>query len=184
MFCLAYAKSPDNPTSREYVFFTKKNQVIYNSDSENKASDDAEQAEKQKIADAEKLEQDKNAFAQRVKEIIPFDKANTQFKIDAVQLNSALNGQGAYSEAINAVIDDANSFPISFQYLDALTKSDGSLTDKDKENALAQLSQALTKEYPLYVINQTPQGHGALAALGNYQWGGEQDFIDKCFENE
>jgi hypothetical protein len=133
VFCLAYAKSPDNPTAREYVFFTKKNQVIYNSDSENKASDDAE-----------KLEQDKNAFAQRVKEIIPFDKANTQFKIDAVQLNSALNGQGAYSEAINAVIDDANSFPISFQYLDALTKSDGSLTDKDKENALAQLSQALT----------------------------------------
>ena len=173
VFCLAYAKSPENPTSREYVFFTKKNQVIYNSNSENKATDDAE-----------KLEQDKNAFTQRVKEIIPFDKANIQFKIDAVQLNSALNGQGAYSEAINAVIDNANSFPISSQYLDALRKSDTSLTDKDKENALAQLSQSLSQEYPLYVINQTPQGHGALAALGNYQWGGEQDFIDKCFENE
>ena len=173
VFCLAYAKSPDNPTAREYVFFTKKNQVIYNSDSENKATDNAE-----------KLEQDKNAFAQRVKEIIPFDKANTQFKIDAVQLNSALNGKGAYSEAINAVIDNSDSFPTSFQYLDALTQRDTSMTDKDKENALAQLSQALTQEYPLYVINQTPQGHGALAALGNYQWGGEQDFIDKCFENE
>ena len=121
VFCLAYAKSPDNPTAREYHFFVNQKQIIYNSDSENKATDDAEQAEKQKVEDAEKLEQDKQAFTQRIKEIIPFDKANTQFNVDSVQLNAALNGQGDYTEAINAVIDNSDSFPKSFQYLDALT---------------------------------------------------------------
>ena len=106
-----------------------------------------------------------------------------QFNFDYVQLLQAMNGKGEFADAINALMNNHDSFPKSFPYLDALT-SGNNMTPQDKQNNLEKLGAMMNQEYPLYVIKQTPEGASALAALGDYQWGGEQDFIDKCFENE
>ena len=172
IFCLAYATNPDQPTKREYSFFKNDKQIIYISPKEN-----------QEAENSKKLEQDKKEFTQKVKEIIPFDKVNMQFNFDYVQLLQAMNGKGEFADAINAVMEDHESFPKSFPYLDALT-SGNNMTPQDKQNNLEKLGAMMNQEYPLYVIKQTPEGASALSALGDYQWGGEQDFIDKCFENE
>lgn len=172
IFCLAYATNPDQTTKREYSFFKNDKQIIYISPKEN-----------QEAENSKKLEQDKKQFTQRVKEIIPFDKVNMQFNFDYVQLLQAMNGKGEFADAINALMNNHDSFPKSFPYLDALT-SGNNMTPQDKQNNLEKLGAMMNQEYPLYVIKQTPEGASALAALGDYQWGGEQDFIDKCFENE
>lgn len=171
IFCLAYATNPDQPTKREYSFFKNDKQIIYISPKENQ---DAE--------NSKKLEQAKNEFTQKVKEIIPFDKVNMQFNFDDVQLSQAVNGKGEFADAINAVMENHESFPKSYPYLDALTSNN--MTPQDKQNNLEQLGAMMNQEYPLYVIKQTPEGASALSALGDYQWNGEQDFIDKCFENK
>ena len=171
IFCLAYATNPDQPTKREYSFFKNDKQIIYISPKENQ---DAE--------NSKKLEQAKNEFTQKVKEIIPFDKVNMQFNFDDVQLSQAVNGKGEFADAINAVMENHESFPKSYPYLDALTSNN--ITPQDKQNNLEQLGAMMNQEYPLYVIKQTPEGASALSALGDYQWNGEQDFIDKCFENK
>ena len=172
IFCLAYATNPDQTTKREYSFFKNDKQIIYISPKEN-----------QEAENSKKLEQDKKQFTQRVKEIIPFDKVNMQFNFDYVQLLQAMNGKGEFADAINALMNNHDSFPKSFPYLDALT-SGNNMTPQDKQNNLEKLGAMMNQEYPLYVIKQTPEGASALAALGDYQWSGEQDFIDKCFENE
>lgn len=171
IFCLAYATNPDQPTKREYSFFKNDKQVIYISPKEN-----------QEAENSKKLEQAKKDFTQKVKEIIPFDKVNKQFNFDDVQLSQAVNGKGEFADAINAVMDNHESFPKSYPYLDALTSNN--ITPQDKQNNLEQLGAMMNQEYPLFVIKQTPEGASALSALGDYQWNGEQDFIDKCFENE
>ena len=80
------------------------------------------------------------------------------------------------------IISNPEYFPNSKKYIDSYTSPD--IPQDEKKDALNGFNTWATKEYPKFAISNLPNGKQILAELGDFDWNGVEDFIQKCFDND
>lgn len=165
VFCLAYAKSPQNPTNRDYHFFIDEASIVsFTNDNVVKSKED-EQIQKQE-------------FVQKLDKKI--DTSNYA-DINDIQFNNT-----------HDVVDDSNPIvkTISSNYASFFHKTNSAINNligtsgEDLQSILKYINKIAKEEYSNFVTSQLTKEYPILKQLTNFTWTSKQDFIDQCFNNE
>lgn len=165
VFCLAYAKSPQNPTNRDYHLYIDENCIISFTNDDVVKSKEDEQNQKQEFI--QKLD----------KKIITSNYAD----INDIQFNNTHDVVDDNNPIVKTITSDyASLFPKTNSAIINLIGTSG----EDLQSILKHINKVAKEEYSKFVTLQLTEKYPILKQLGNFTWTSKQDFIDQCFNNE
>ena len=168
-----------NENKREYTFFEDIKSIAYqrkDSGEENSSSDEDNDNDETSTP-----ENDINKFTEELKKKLPLNDIEKKIDFDYTTINDEI-ANGKPGSLFDIIINNPNYFPNSKKYIDSYTSPD--TPQDEKKDALNKFNRWASKEYPKYAISQKENGEEILNNLGDFEWNGIEDFINKCFDNE